>query len=108
MGDRRERKFRRFNCDYPVHVGFPSENGKAEVDGVIVNISLGGLFLQSPSLIPHRSQVEFSITLQGRTISRPFKLTAAGEVVRVEPGRMTDGFGIAIACSQPIAQAFNL
>jgi|SRR5579864_2452893 len=55
-------------------------------------------------LIPYRSPIEFTITLRGEPISRPIKLTGTGEVVRVEPGETVNGFGIAIACSQPITQ----
>ena len=87
-----------------VHVKFHSENVVAEVDAVTRNISLGGLLLESDCLIPYRSPVEFTITLQGGPVLRPIKLSGTGEVVRVEPGQTADGFGVAVACSQPITQ----
>jgi hypothetical protein len=40
----------------------------------------------------------------GGLISRPIKLTDAGEAVRVEPKETANKFGIALAFSQPIAQ----
>src|ERR1700674_2603947 len=95
-----ERKFRRFNLEYLVRVRFPSGTAMAEVDAVSRNISQCGLLLQSACLIPYHSPVEFTITVRGGPISRPIKLTGAGEVVRLEPGETADGFGIAVACSQ--------
>jgi hypothetical protein len=108
MDTAQERKFRRFKLEYVVHVRFPSGNAMAEVDAVTRNISLGGLLLDAPCLIPHRSQVEFTITVRGGSISRPVKLTGTGEVVRVEPGEMADEFWIAVGCSQPITQMDDL
>jgi PilZ domain len=102
MGTPQKRKFRRFNLEYLVHVRFPSGNAMAEVDAVTRNISLRGLLVESACLIPYRSPVEFSITLRGGPISRSIELTGAGKVVRVEPGKTADGFGIAVACSHPL------
>lgn len=76
----------------------------AEVDAVIRNISLGGLFLESASPVPPRSPVEFTIIVRGGSISRPIKLKGVGEVVRVGPGGSTNRFGIAVACKQPLSQ----
>jgi hypothetical protein len=76
----------------------------AAVDAVTTNVSLGGLHLKSPRLIPYRTPVEFIITLPGGLISRPVKLTGIGQVVRVQPGEAADKFAIAVACSQPIIQ----
>ena len=76
----------------------------AEVDAVSRNISQGGLLLESACLIPYRTPVELTITMRGRPISRPIKLTGTGEVVRVEPGERAYAFGIAVACSQPMTQ----
>jgi hypothetical protein len=104
MDTQQERKFRRFNFEHLVHVRFLSGNAKAEVDAVTRNISLGGLLLESDCLIPDRCPVEFIITLRGGLISRPVKLTGAGQVVRVQPGEAADKFAIAVACSQPITQ----
>jgi PilZ domain len=104
MRGSQERKFRRFNLAYFVRVTFPSGTAMAEVDAVSINISVGGLLLEAAGLIPYRTPVEFTITMQGEPISRPIKLKGAGEVVRVEPGESVSGFRIAIACSEPITQ----
>lgn len=104
MGTQHERKFQRFKLKYHVRVNFKSENTVAAIDAVTRNVSLGGLLLESACLIPHLSPVEFTITLDGATVSRPVKLAGVGDVVRVEPGELADRFGIAVACREPITQ----
>lgn len=104
MDTLQERKFRRFNLEYLVHLRFPSGDAMAEVDALTKNIGLGGLLVESACLIPDRSPVEFTITVRGVPILRPVKLTGAGEVVRIEPARGEAGFGIAVKCTTPIGQ----
>jgi hypothetical protein len=99
---RRERKFRRFNLEWLAHVKFPSGEAIAEVEAVTRNISHCGLLLESACFIPHRSPVEFTITVPGGSTSRPAKIIGAGEVVRIEPRETADAYGIAVACSEPI------
>lgn len=103
MGASYERRFRRFDLSYPVHVKFASGNSVVEVDAVSRNVSLGGLLLDSTSPIPHGSQVEFMITL-GDAIPRLIILGGAGDVVRVDQRKEANMFGIAVACAQPIHQ----
>src|SRR5437899_8892971 len=107
MGPPPERKFQRFNLNYPVRVKFPSGYSIVEVDTVSRNISIGGLLLESNCLIPHRTPVEFTITLTGPPISRLFQLGGTGEVVRLEAGAEKDSYGIAVACAQPIHHIEN-
>jgi len=102
MDKRQERKFRRFNLEWHAHVRFPSVGATAEVDAVTRNISHCGLLLESACSIPYRTSVEFTITVPALSASRPVKITGAGEVVRIEPRETEGGFGIAVACSQPI------
>jgi hypothetical protein len=83
MDTRQERKFRRFNLEWLVHVRFPSGDAIAELDAVTRNISNCGLLLESASLIPYRRSVEFTITVPAVSTSRPAKITGAGEVVRI-------------------------
>jgi hypothetical protein len=99
-----KRKFRRFNLEYVVSLRFPSGDVMAEAGAVTRNISLGGLLLESASVIHYGTPVEFAITMRGGLISRPVKLTGAGQVVRVQPGEAADKFAIAVACSQPITE----
>jgi len=102
MNRRQERKFRRFKREWRARVRFSSGDLIAEVDAVTRNISQCGLLLESASLIPYGSPVEFTITARGGSTSRPVQVTGTGEVVRIEPSATLDGFGIAVACSEPI------
>ena len=99
-----ERKYRRFNLKYPVHVKFQSGNMTSELDGMSRNVSLGGLLLETTSPIPPHSPVSFVLTLRGGTIVRPVEVAGEGEVVRVQPHGLGTGFDIAVECKKPIAQ----
>lgn len=99
-----ERKYRRFNLKYPVHVKFQSGNVTFELDAMSRNISLGGLLLETNSPIPPHSPVSFVMTLTGGAIVRPVELAGEGEVVRVQPGGLRAGFDIAVECKKPITQ----
>jgi hypothetical protein len=99
-----ERKHRRFDLKYPVHVKFHSGNLVSELDAVSRNVSLQGLLLETTSRIPPRSPVSFILTVQGGITVRPIALEGKGKVVRVEPGASGSGFAIAVACKHPIAQ----
>ena len=104
MDTSQERTFRRFNFEHIIRVRFPAGNNAAQFDAVTRNISLGGLLLESAHLVPHRSPVEFTITVRGRSPSRPIQLKGTGKVVRAEPSGKPDRFVLAVACSQPITQ----
>jgi hypothetical protein len=99
---RQERKFRRFNLRYPVHVEFRSTEAVSQVDAVSRNVSAGGLLLKAPLLIPQGSSVRFVMILRGRQFVHPIELAGEGEVVRVEPGGPEAGFGIAVKGTSPI------
>jgi len=127
---RQERKFRRFNLRYPVHVEFrsrepvfqvdtSSRNVNAgglllvefhskepvfQVDTVSRNVSAGGLLLEAHLLIPQGTSVSFVMILRGSQFVHPIELAGEGEVVRVEPGGPEAGFGIAVKCTSPISR----
>ena len=99
-----ERKYRRFDLKYPVHVKFQSGSVMSELDGMSRNVSLGGLLLDTPSRIPPETPVTFVMTLRGGSITHPVELAGEGEVVRVQAGAHGMGFGIAVECKRPITQ----
>ena len=99
-----ERKFRRFNLRYPVHVEFRSSEPVSQADTVSRNVSVGGLLLEAPLLIPQGSSVSFVMILRGSQFAGSIELAGEGEVVRVEPGGSEAGFGIAVKCTSPIRQ----
>ncbi len=100
----RERKFRRFSLRYPVHVKFRSGASVAELDAVSNNISLGGLLLETASLIPPHSLVSFVMTVRGGPVIRPIQLRGEGKVVRVEAKGSAAGFAVAVECKHPVTQ----
>jgi hypothetical protein len=98
----RERRYRRFNLKYPVHVKFHSGKLISELDAVSRNVSVGGMLLETATTIPEHSPVSFLMTVQRKPASRPIELTGEGEVVRVE--NRDAGFAIALHCKKPIRE----
>jgi len=99
-----ERKYRRFDLRYPIHVKVQSGTVASELEAITTNVSLGGLLLQTASLIPPHSRVSFVLTLKGGRIVHPVEVVGEGEVVRVQPSGLGGGFAIAVECKYPITQ----
>jgi hypothetical protein len=102
---RQERQYRRFKLTYPVHLKFLCGEVASEADAVSRNVSIGGLLLDAPLLIPQHSSVSFVLILRGPPIIRPIELSCEGEVVRVELGGLEGGFGIAVKYTTLITQS---
>jgi len=98
-----ERRYRRFKLRCPVHLAFRSGELTSEADAVSQDVSIGGLLLTCPILVPEHSAVSFVISLRGRML-RPVELMGDGKVVRVEPGASELEFVIAVECNNPITQ----
>ena len=96
--------YRRFELRYPVHLTFRSGELVSEVDAFCKNVSVGGLLVDAPLLIPQHTSVSFVMILRGPPIIHPIELVGEGEVVRVEPGGIEPGFGIAVKYTTPITQ----
>ena len=96
-----ERRYRRFKLRYPVHLLFHSSELISEVDAVSRDVSIGGLLLDCPMLIPQQSAVDFVISLRARTL-RAVELMGEGKVVRVEPSGAQAEFAVAVECKKPI------
>ena len=97
----RERRYRRFDLRYPVHVNFQAGESTRSLEAVSRNVSVGGLLLETSSMIPPRSPVSFVMTLQSLRSARPIELLGEGEVVRATA--VASGFTIAVECKHPIA-----
>jgi hypothetical protein len=97
----KERKYRRFDLRYPVHVQVHAGDSASELDAVSRNVSLGGILLEAGTSIPQYCPVTLTMTLQGGHLVRPIQLTAEGRVVRVE--QSNPGFAIAVECSRPLS-----
>jgi hypothetical protein len=98
-----QRKYRRFSLQYPVHVKFSLGDSVSEVRTVSQDVSIGGLFLQAPAMIPQHCPVSFTMMVQGSQVARPIELAGKGKVVRVESNGSGTGFGIAVECDRPIS-----
>ncbi len=101
-----ERKYRRFNRNYPVCVTMQSGGVPTEIRAMSRNVSLGGLLLDTPFTIPEHSQVTFVMTIQNGSEGRPVEIAGEGSVVRVEGSSGSD-VRVAIECKAPMAQIEN-
>ena len=100
----RERKYRCYNLECPVHVAFPVGNSLFQLDAVSKNVSVGGLLLEAPSQIATDCPVSFTMTISGGRIIRPIQLPGEGRVVRVQPGEPGARYAIAVEFSRPLMQ----
>lgn len=103
-----ERRYRRFSLAYPVRVKFAGLGGTCECQTLSRNISLGGMLLETQTLIPRRTEVSFILTLQGGHIVRPVDVSGNGEVVRVEKIVGGTGYAVALRCSRPLVDVTEL
>lgn len=99
----RERKHRRFDLSYPVELKLLSGRPRSKLHTTSRNVSLGGLLLETSSVIAEYSRVSFTMMLQRTALTRPILLEGKGKVVRVEP-QLGGGFAVAIECSRPLKQ----
>jgi hypothetical protein len=76
----------------------------SELEAVSVNVSVGGMLLETAAMIPQYTSVTFLMTLDGGQILHPIKLVGEGQVVRVESNGAAPGFAIAVECKKPIAE----
>lgn len=97
----RQRKYLRFRLRYPVRLKIKPPSTLGEFDGVSHNVSIGGLLLETASVIPDHSRVSFIIKITESKLVRPIELEGEGEVVRVE-SRPDKKFRIAVACQSSI------
>ncbi len=103
----RERRYRRFNLQLPVHLSFACAGTVRELDTISRNVSIGGLLLKANVSLPPDTQVSLIIEAKAPRLNRPVRLVGEGEVVRVEQLEAGAGFAIAIECKRPIAEIEN-
>jgi hypothetical protein len=100
---RQERRYRRFKLKFPVHLLVQYDQGIVELDAISRDVSIGGLLLDCPLLIPPHSPVNFVINLRSRSL-RALELLGDGTVVRVETRTFDGNVAVAVECNSPIAQ----
>ena len=101
---RKERRYRRFNLQFPVCVSFRSAGLPRSLMGVSKNVSTGGLLVRADKEIPAHTAVSLAMDVRGPGYGRSVRLLGAGEVVRVERLGPDAGFAIAIECKRPIQE----
>jgi PilZ domain len=99
-----ERKHRRFSLQYPVRLKVHSADSMVELDAVSRNISIGGLLLETSSMIPQHTPVSFIVTVRSALVVRPIQFVGEGKVVRVDAKAAEEGFAIAVECKRPITR----
>lgn len=102
MGNRQERKHRRFRLECPVYVKCQSVSSAIEIKAISKNVSIGGLLVKSATMIPEHTPVTFIMNARGDQVVYPIYLVGEGEIVRVEGSG--SAFAIAIKCKVPITQ----
>jgi hypothetical protein len=100
----RERRYRRFDLQFPVRLTFPSSGAVHKLNAISSNVSIGGLLLRAKDSPPAHTRVSLTLDVQSSRLRRPFRLLGEGEVVRVERLESGAGFAIAIECKQPITE----
>jgi hypothetical protein len=99
-----ERRYRRFKLQYPVRLKIQDYGLMIEFEAVSKNISICGLLLETPSMIPQHTPVSFVVTVEGWDLGRPIQFVGEGKVVRVDPKKDREAFAIAVECARPIEQ----
>jgi hypothetical protein len=102
MSDPQRRTSPRFALRYRAYVEYSLDGTECRLECATKNVSLGGVLIESPALIPLNSLLEFVITAAGERMIRQIEFMGTGEVVRVLPDPPGSGFVIAIKCTHPI------
>jgi hypothetical protein len=102
--NRRERRHRRFDLQFPVFLNFSSGGAVRELAGLSSNVSIGGLLLKVDDPVPVRTEVSLKMDVHDPRLRRPVQLLGKGAVVRVERLKSGAGFAIAIECKRPITE----
>jgi hypothetical protein len=101
---RKERRHRRFDLQFPVSLNFSSGGAVRELAGISSNVSIGGLLLKVNDPVPVRTRVSLTMAVEDPWRRRPIQLLGKGAVVRVERLGSGAGFALAIECKRPITE----
>jgi len=100
----KERRFRRFNLEFPVSLTFSAGGQTRLLRTTSKNVSIGGLLLRTNHQVPLHTPVNLTMHVQGPAFRRLLHLVAEGEVVRVERSDSDTEFAIAVECKYPIME----
>jgi hypothetical protein len=102
INSKKERKYRRFDLQFPVSLSFPMGEERRELSGVSRNVSIGGLLVRADRLVAIDTEVNLTMEVAGPSARRAVRLLGEGKVVRVEP--LGAVFDIAVECKQPLKE----
>jgi PilZ domain-containing protein len=100
----KERRYRRFDLNFPVSLSYPWAGMVREMETITKNVSVGGLLVTANDQVPLRTPVRLTMNVVGPRFQRPVRLSGEGEVVRVESLGPGAGFAIAVECKRPIEE----
>ncbi len=98
------RKHRRFDLQFPVSLYCAGGEEERRIEGTSRNVSLGGLLVNTREQLPLGAKVGLTMELSGRSTRRAIRLSAEGEVVRVESKPMDADYAIAVKCTGLISE----
>ncbi len=101
------RKFRRFDLQFPVSLFCAAGEVARRIEGTSKNVSLGGLLVNTREQLPIGTKVGLTMELSGRNTGRAIRLSAEGEVVRVETKAADSDYAIAVRCEGLISALKN-
>jgi PilZ domain-containing protein len=99
-----DRRYHRFNLEFPVRVKFLMGVANVQIDSVSKNLSIGGLLIRSTIAIPTHTELTFTLSVYGKEAVRPTYLVGEGEVVRIAGDEKEENFLVAVECKVPVAQ----
>ena len=98
------RKYRRFDLQFPVSLLCSAGEVARRIEGTSKNVSLGGLLINTREQLPLGTRVGLTMELSGRNTQRTIRLSAEGEVVRVEATPVDADYAIAVKCTGLISE----
>ena len=98
------RKHRRFDLQFPVSLYCAGGEEERRIEGTSRNVSLGGLLIDTHERLPLGTKVGLTMELSGRSTRRAIRLSAEGQVVRVETARAEADYAIAVECKGLISE----
>lgn len=98
------RKYRRFDLQFPVSLLCSAGEVAKRIEGTSKNVSLGGLLVNTREQLPLGAKVGLTMELSGRSTRRAIRLSAEGEVVRVEATPTDADYAIAVKCTGLISE----
>lgn len=101
------RKYRRFELQFPVSLFCSAGEVARQIEGTSKNVSLGGLLVNTREELPLGTKVGLTMELSGRNSRRAIRLSAEGEVVRVETKAAEADYSIAVKCEGLISELKN-